>query len=126
MVHHVLPQVIPVIFAEATLDVSFAILSEATLSFMGLGDPTLISWGGMLNRAFLRGAVTAGAWWYLIPPGIALAWVTLSLSFFSNALQEIINPRLKTHHLFDERKMVLINRSKNRTNAENRKEIVSR
>lgn len=110
MVFHVLPQVIPVIFAEATLDVSFAILSEATLSFMGLGDPTLISWGGMLNRAFLRGAVTGGAWWYLIPPGLALAWVTLSLSFFSNAIQEIINPRLKTHHLFDERKMIRLRR----------------
>jgi peptide/nickel transport system permease protein len=103
---HVLPQVLPVIFAEATLDVSFAILSEATLSFLGLGDPTLISWGSMLNRAFMRGAVTKGAWWYLIPPGVALAWVTLGLVLLSNAVQEIINPRLQTHHLFDERKVV--------------------
>lgn len=109
MLRHILPQVVPVIFAEATLDVSFAILSEATLSFMGLGDPTLISWGSMLNRAFLRGAVTAGAWWYLVPPGAALALVTLSLLLLSNAIQEIINPRLKTHHLFDERKIVAIN-----------------
>jgi hypothetical protein len=60
----------------------------------------------MLNRAFLRGAVTKGAWWYLIPPGIALAWVTLGLTLLSNAVQEIVNPRLQTHHLFDERKMV--------------------
>ena len=103
---HVLPQVLPVIFAEVTLDVSFAILSEASLSFLGLGDPTLVSWGSMLNRAFMRGAVTQGAWWYLIPPGIALAWVTLGLTLLSNAVQEIINPRLQTHHLFDERKIV--------------------
>ena len=103
---HILPQVLPVIFAEATLDISFAILSEASLSFLGLGDPTLVSWGSMLNRAFLRGAVTKGAWWYLIPPGIALAWVTLGLTLLSNAVQEIVNPRLQTHHLFDERKMV--------------------
>ena len=103
---HVLPQVLPVIFAEATLDVSFAILSEATLSFLGLGDPTLVSWGSMLNRAFMRGAVTKGAWWYLIPPGVALAWVTLGLVLVSNAVQEIVNPRLQTHHLFDERKIV--------------------
>jgi peptide/nickel transport system permease protein len=103
---HVLPQVLPIIFAEVTLDVSFAILSEASLSFLGLGDPTLISWGSMLNRAFMRGAVTQGAWWYLIPPGIALAWVTLGLTLLSNAVQEIINPRLQTHHLFDERKIV--------------------
>jgi peptide/nickel transport system permease protein len=108
MVRHILPQVVPIIFAEATLDVSYAILSEATLSFLGLGDPTLVSWGSMLNRAFLRGAVTRGAWWYLVPPGLALAWVTLALSFIGNALQEIVNPRLKTHHLFDERKMVVI------------------
>jgi peptide/nickel transport system permease protein len=106
MVKHILPQVVPMIFAEATLDVSFAIISESTLSFLGLGDPTLISWGMMLNQAFLRGAVTLGAWWYLIPPGIALAWVTLGFTFLGNALQEIVNPRLKTHHLFDERIIV--------------------
>jgi len=108
IVRHIFPQVLPVIFAEAILDISFAILTEATLSFLGLGDPTLISWGSMLNRAFLRGAMTLGAWWYLIPPGIALASVTLSLSFISNSLQEIVNPRLKTHHLFDDRRMVAI------------------
>jgi len=110
MAVHILPQVIPVIFAEGILDISYAILSEATLSFLGLGDPTLISWGSILNRAFLRGAVTRGAWWFLIPPGLALAWVTLSLNFIGNALQELINPRLQTHHLFDERKMVMLSR----------------
>lgn len=106
MVRHILPQVIPVIFAEATLDISYAIISEATLSFLGLGDPTLVSWGNMLHRAFQRGAVTRGAWWYLLPPGILLAWITLSFSFFGNALQTLINPLLKTNNLFDERKIV--------------------
>ena len=108
--YHVLPQVLPVIFASVTLDVSFAILSEASLSFLGLGDPTLISWGGMLNRAFMRGAVSRNAWWYLLPPGFALAWITLGLALLSNAVQEIINPRLRTHHLFDERNMVALPR----------------
>jgi peptide/nickel transport system permease protein len=112
MVNHILPQALPVIFAEATLDISYAILSEATLSFLGLGDPTLISWGSMLNRAFLRGAVTRGAWWYLVPPGLALAWVTLGLTLVSNTIQEVVNPRLKTHHLFDDRKMVRLGRRK--------------
>ena len=106
VIFHILPQVLPVIFASATLDVSYAILSEASLSFLGLGDPTLVSWGSILNRAFLRGAVAKGAWWYLVPPGVALAWVTLGLALLSNAVQEIINPRLGTHHLFDERKIV--------------------
>lgn len=103
---HILPQVLPVIFASATLDISYAIISEASLSFLGLGDPALISWGSMLNRAFLRGAVSGGAWWYLVPPGFLLAWVTLGLNLVSNAVQEIVNPRLRTHHLFDERKIV--------------------
>ena len=122
MVRHILPQVLPVLFAEAILDTSWAILSEATLSFLGLGDPTLISWGGMLNRAFLRGAISNGAWWYLLPPGIALAWVTLSMAFIGNAIQEIVNPRLKSHHLFDDRNMVLVKRTlgMNRGPVENR------
>ncbi len=103
---HILPQVLPVIFASATLDISYAIISEASLSFLGLGDPALISWGSMLNRAFLRGAVSGGAWWYLAPPGFLLAWVTLGLNLVSNAVQEIVNPRLRTHHLFDERVII--------------------
>jgi peptide/nickel transport system permease protein len=103
---HVLPQVLPLIFASATLDVSFAILSEASLSFLGLGDPTLVSWGSMLNRAFMRGAVSKGAWWYILPPGFALVWVTLGLVLLSNAVQEIVNPRLRTHHLFNENKIM--------------------
>jgi peptide/nickel transport system permease protein len=123
MVNHILPQALPVIFAEATLDISYAILSEATLSFLGLGDPTLISWGSMLNRAFLRGAVTRGAWWYLIPPGLALAWVTLGLTLLSNAIQEVVNPRLKTHHLFDERKMVMLGNPKKSTAISTEKHI---
>ena len=105
---HVMPQVLPLIFASATLDISYAIIAEASLSFLGLGDPTLVSWGSMLNRAFARGAVTRGAWFYIIPPGLALVWVTLGLVLLSNAVQEIINPRLQTHHLFNERKMVAL------------------
>jgi len=106
VVVHILPQVLPVIFASATLDISYAIISEASLSFLGLGDPSLISWGSMLNRAFMRGAVSSKAWWYLIPPGFLLAWVTLGLNLVSNTVQEIVNPRLRTHHLFDERKIL--------------------
>ena len=59
---HVLPQVLPLMLAHTVLVISLAILSESTLAFIGLGDPTLISWGQMLNFAFSRGAVSAGAW----------------------------------------------------------------
>ena len=102
---HILPQVMPLIIAQAVLEISSAIIAESTLSFLGLGDPTLISWGMMLNFAFER-AVSRMAWWFLLPPGFAIVWVSLSIILIGNALEEIVNPRLKTHHLFNPRKMV--------------------
>ena len=69
MTRHVLPNVMPMVFANTTLTVSVAILTETTLSFLGLGDPTRVSWGSMLDDAFNVGAMTTGAWWFIIPPG---------------------------------------------------------
>ena len=62
----------PMVFANTTLTVAGAILAETTLSFLGLGDPTRVSWGTMLDSAFSNGALTLGAWWYLFPPGICV------------------------------------------------------
>jgi peptide/nickel transport system permease protein len=104
---HIFPQVLPLIIAQAVLDVSVAILEESSLAFLGLGDPTLVSWGMMLNFAFER-AISRQAWWFLLPPGFAIVWVSLSLVLIGTALEEIVNPRLRTHHLFDPRKMVAI------------------
>jgi peptide/nickel transport system permease protein len=103
---HIFPQVLPLVIAQAVLDISVAILSESSLAFLGLGDPTLISWGMMLNFAFER-AISRQAWWFLLPPGFAIVWVSLSLILIGNTLDEIVNPRLRTHHLFDPRRMVL-------------------
>jgi len=102
---HILPQVIPLIIAQAVLDISSSIIAESTLSFLGLGDPTLISWGMMLNFAFER-AISRMAWWFLLPPGFMIVWVSLAIILIGNALEEIVNPRLKTHHLFNPRNMV--------------------
>jgi peptide/nickel transport system permease protein len=107
IVRHIFPQVLPLVIAQAVLDVSVAILAESSLAFLGLGDPTLISWGSMLNFAFER-AVSRGAWWYLLPPGLAIVWVSLSLVLIGNTLDQIVNPRLRTHHLFDARRMVMV------------------
>ena len=96
---HVLPQVVPLMLANTVLVISLAILSESTLAFIGLGDPTLISWGQMLNFAFSRGAVSAGAWWALIPPGLAIVFVVLATTLLGNALEEQFNPRLGRHYL---------------------------
>ena len=95
MVRHVLPNVMPMVFANTTLTVATAILSETTLAFLGLGDPTRVSWGTILNEAFRSGAMTIGAWWYIIPPGLAVVAVVLAFTMVGRALEEIFNPRLR-------------------------------
>ena len=102
---HIFPQVVPLIIAQGVLDTSTAIIAESSLAFLGLGDPTKVSWGMMLNFAFAR-AISAEAWWFLLPPGFSIVWVSLSLVLIGTALEEVFNPRLKTHHLFDARKML--------------------
>jgi len=102
---HIFPQVVPLIVAQGVLAISNAIINEAVLSFLGLGDPTQLSWGMMLNFAFAR-AISRRGWWFLLPPGFAIVWVSLSVILIGTALEEIVNPRLKTHHLFDPRRMV--------------------
>jgi peptide/nickel transport system permease protein len=92
---HVLPNVMPMVFANTTLTVAIAILSETTLSFLGLGDPTRVSWGSMLENAFAVGAITTGAWWFIVPPGVCVVLVVLSFTLVGQALEEILNPRLR-------------------------------
>ena len=105
IMRHIFPQVLPIILAESVLSISGAIIAESSLSFLGLGDPMLISWGMMLNFAFER-AISRMAWWFLLPPGFAIIWISLGLVLMGSTLEEIINPRLKTHHLFDPRRML--------------------
>ena len=96
MTRHVLPNVTPMVFANTTLTVAVAILSETTLSFLGLGDPTRVSWGSMLEAAFGVGAMTTGAWWFIVPPGICVVLVVLSFTLIGQALEEVFNPRLRS------------------------------
>jgi peptide/nickel transport system permease protein len=92
---HVLPNVMPMVFANTTLTVAIAILSETTLSFLGLGDPTRTSWGTMLDGAYHSGAITTGCWWYVIPPGVCVVLVVLAFTLIGQALEEVLNPRLR-------------------------------
>ncbi len=92
---HILPNTLPLIFANTVLIIAVAILSEAALSFLGLGDPTRISWGTMLENAFQSGAPSAGAWWYVIPPGLAITILVLGVSLLGFVFEEYINPRLR-------------------------------
>jgi peptide/nickel transport system permease protein len=114
---HIFPLVFPLMVVNAVLVISGAILNESTLSFLGLGDPTRLSWGQMLNLAFSRGAVSAGAWWVLAPPGLAIVWVVLGLTLLGNGLERIFNPRLDTHHLTVGAKMVARIRPANKSAA---------
>jgi peptide/nickel transport system permease protein len=95
MSRHVLPNVMPMVFANTTLTVAGAILTETTLAFLGLGDPTQVSWGSMLDEAFEVGAMTTGAWWFMLPPGICVIVVVLAFTLVGQALEEVYNPRLR-------------------------------
>jgi peptide/nickel transport system permease protein len=92
---HILPNTLPLVFANTVLIVAVAILSEAALSFLGLGDPTRISWGSMLQNAFDAGAPTAGAWWYVVPPGLCITAVVVAVSLLGSLFEEHVNPRLR-------------------------------
>jgi peptide/nickel transport system permease protein len=95
---HILPNTLPLIFANTVLIVAVAILSEAALAFLGLGDPTRISWGSMLENAFSSGAPSAGAWWYVIPPGLCITLLVLSVSILGYLFEEYVNPRLREQY----------------------------
>ena len=95
MSRHILPNVMPMVFANTTLTVAVAIIAETTLSFLGLGDPTRVSWGSMLDDAFSVGAMTTGAWWFIVPPGVCVVLVVLAFTLVGQALEEIFNPRLR-------------------------------
>ncbi|MGA5114856.1 ABC transporter permease [Streptomyces pseudogriseolus] len=94
MSRHVLPNVMPLVLAQTTLIISSAILAEATLAFLGLGDPTVVSWGALLQDAREAGAVSSGHWWYLVPPGVAVAVVALAFTLCGRAVEQVLNPRL--------------------------------
>jgi peptide/nickel transport system permease protein len=93
---HVLGNVLPLIFANTVLVIAGSILAEATLAFLGLGDPTHVSWGTMLHYSFESGATGRGAWWYFLPPGFGIVMVVLGFILTGQALDRILNPRLRS------------------------------
>jgi peptide/nickel transport system permease protein len=95
MGRHVLPNVMPLVLASTIMAVAGAILTESTLAFLGLYDPMNLSWGMMLNRAWSAGAMSAGAWWYVLPPGFMIMIVVLCFTLCGRALEVALNPRLR-------------------------------
>ena len=95
IIRHIIPNVLPLIVAQMVLRVGSSILSAASLSFLGLGDPTHISWGMTLHYAFSVGSLFSNFYWYLIPPGICITLVVLSFAFIGYALDQVVNPRIR-------------------------------
>jgi peptide/nickel transport system permease protein len=93
MRRHILPNVINLIVANTVLTFAGAVLTETTLSFIGLGDPFQPSWGQLLNQAQVDGAAGLGAWWVIAPPGIAIILVVLAFTLVGGALDDILNPK---------------------------------
>ena len=91
---HIFPNVMPLVFLELAIIVGVSIIAEATLSFLGLGPPHAISWGGILHDARLSGAWRT-AWWWNLPPGILIMTTVLSVFFISRSLEVVANPRLR-------------------------------
>ena len=95
MSRHVFPQVAPFIVAQMIFFAPGAILAEASLSFLGLGDPSIPTWGQMLEAGFRTGALYVGYWWWVLPPGILIVITALAFMLLALALEPVVDPRLR-------------------------------
>ncbi len=93
---HIVPLLVPYAFASMALYVPSAIVYESTISVLGLGDSTIVTWGQILHDALIGGAVLNGQWWWVIPPGLAIALMGMTFAFLGFAMDKILNPRLRT------------------------------
>jgi peptide/nickel transport system permease protein len=96
---HILPQVGPLLIANTVLIIAVAIYLETALAFLGLEDPSTTTWGTVLEHAFERAAVSAGAWWAIVPDGLAITLLIMGCFLFGQAIEDALNPRLKVAHL---------------------------
>jgi peptide/nickel transport system permease protein len=96
---HVLPQVMPLLIANTVLMVAIAIFAETYITFLGLGDPSLISWGKLIENAFKGDAVLNDAWWAIVPPGACVTLVILACTMIGMGMEDALNPRLRVGHL---------------------------
>jgi peptide/nickel transport system permease protein len=94
MARSILPSIAGIVIANGVMEIMFAILTEAGLSFLGLGDPTHASWGVMLYFAQAQGAFLRGAWWWIIAPGVCIALFSLSCNFIGTAINDLFGLRL--------------------------------
>lgn len=94
MFKYILPNVVPIILLEMAFNINNAIMSEASIAFLGFGDPSIESWGQVLHINFISGN-SRNAWWWTAAPGVAIVLLLLAVFFVSRALEEIADPRLR-------------------------------
>jgi len=99
MTRHILPHVAPLLIAQTVVTMALAIFYETALAFLGLGDPTAVSWGTIIEDAFLRTAISTGAWWAIVPPGLCVALVVISAYLVGQSIEEGLNPRLRVANI---------------------------
>ena len=93
MRRHILPNIINLIVAQSVLTFAYAVFTETSLAFIGLGDPFSPSWGQILNAAQEAGAPGLLAWWYIAPPAVCVVLVVVSFTLVGNALDDVLNPK---------------------------------
>lgn len=91
---HIAPLCLPIAFVYVPVGFGNAVLAEAAISFLGFGDPSVISWGGILRSAFENGALD-NAWWWIVAPGLCITVATAAMFFVTRPFEEIVNPRLR-------------------------------
>jgi len=94
MALYILPNVVPIALLEMAFMVNYAITAEASIAFLGFGDPDVTSWGQIIHYAFING-YSREAWWWIAPPGIAIILLLVAIFFVARALEEVVNPRLR-------------------------------
>ena len=95
VVRHVLPHTAPYVFTSLIFFVPAAILAEAGLSFLGLGDPSLPTWGQVLEDGYNTGAVYLGYWWWVVSPGLLIIITAVTFMLLAIAMEPIVQPRLR-------------------------------
>jgi len=95
MLHHIFPKVLPTSVLYSVFAIGWAIIAEAGLSFIGLGDPDMLSWGKMLNTAYVSNAIQLEMWYWIVPPGACITLFVLSAYFVSQGIEEVVNPQLR-------------------------------
>lgn len=91
----ILPNMISLVMASFFSSTMAAIIGATTLEFIGLGNPSVVSWGTMLYWAQVNSALLAGSWWWFLPPGICIALIGTSFALMNFAIDEISNPKLR-------------------------------